>query len=180
MNYKKPLLVAGAVTSIGAASVLGLATASAATNNSGNDTLVDKLATTFNLNKDDVQKVFDEERKANEAERQAKVEERLDQAVKDGKITEEQKAKILAKIEEMKADHPDPAELENKTPAEMKALMEQKRKDLEAWAEQNDIPMEYLKFRHHIKGPGPKGEGEMHIRFKAGGDEGPSFDVQAD
>lgn len=124
--------------------------ASAESSTNGNS-LVDKIATTFNLNKDEVQKVFDEDRQTHESERQAKTKERLEQAVKDGKLTQEQVDKILAKQQEMESSMND---LRDQTEEERKAAMETKRTELEEWAKNNNIPDE---FAHFLRGPGPGG-----------------------
>jgi uncharacterized membrane protein YhiD involved in acid resistance len=161
MNIKKSLVVAGAVATVGVARLTGLGVASAATSSSGADdgtsSLVDKLVAKFNLNKSDVQAVFDADRTEHEAEMQQKMEERLDQAVTDGKITEDQKTKILAKIKEMKADmEANHDAMKGKTDDERRALMDQKRQEIQTWAEENDIPEEYLMFVGHVHG-GPGG-----------------------
>lgn len=149
MKRKTSMLAAGLVTTLGVAGAVGLGQVSAET--SGTTSLVDKIAQKFNLNKDEVQAVFDADQKAHEAEREEKVNERLSQAVKDGKITERQKALILQKMEEIKADRPEPGEMKDLTEEEHEAKheeMKQKRQELEAWAKENDIPTEYLMFGH--------------------------------
>lgn len=152
MNIKKPLLVLGAVTGIGLAGITGLGVASATTNNSGADSIIDRVATKFNLNKDEVAAVFEEEKAARVAEREQKVEDRFTQAVKDGKITEEQKARILAKLEELKANR---EAWKDKTPEERHAAKKELHSSLKQWAEDNGIPMQYLHFgMHHGHGDG--------------------------
>src|SRR5688572_430143 len=121
MAYKKQFMIAGAVTTLGAATVLGLSTASAATQDR-HTSLADKIATRFNLNKDEVQQFFEEDHASMEAEHQARIEERLTQAVKDGKLTEDQKAKILAKHAELKAGRPKLDEIKNAEPGERKQI----------------------------------------------------------
>lgn len=127
------------------------------------DSLVQKIADQFGLNQDEVQVVFDEhqaERRAErekrreerQAEREQKFAEKLTEAVNNGEITEEQKQLILAKR----------AELENQNQAQ-KQNMEQKRLELEAWAEENGLENTgYLLggFGQKFGGPGgPKGTG---------------------
>lgn len=157
-------MIAGAVATVGlTGSVYGVQAVSAETNDASKSgsSIVDKIASKFNLNKTDVQAVFDEDRQTHEAEHQAKMEERLSQAVKEGKLTEEQKTKILAKLKELKANRPDKSEMQDKTPEEMKEFMEQHRKDLEQWAEDNDIPSEYFPMMSmgHRRGHGSGGVG---------------------
>jgi len=64
--------------------------------------VVQKLVERFGLNEDEVKAVFDEVRTERQAQRQAEREERLDQAVADGVISEEQKNSLQAKWEEHK------------------------------------------------------------------------------
>jgi hypothetical protein len=165
-KFKKPLLVAGVASSVALASITGAGVVSAATNTNpsadGANSLVDKIATKFHLNKTDVKAVFDEDRATHEADRQKANEARLDQAVKDGKITSDQKALILSKQAEMKtemkADH---ASTGDKTGAERKAEMDTKRAEIEKWATDNNIPVEYLHPGGGHGGPhGPGGPGE--------------------
>lgn len=161
-SVKKSLAVAGVASGIVLAGIAGTGMVSAATdagsaNGSGNgvSNLVDKIASKFNLNKADVQAVFDEERAAREAEHQQRMGDRLTQAVKDGKITEDQKAKILAKLKEIKADMDANRDtMKDETAAERKAAMEAKRAELEKWASDNNISLEYLRMGmgHHGHG----------------------------
>lgn len=108
-------------------------------------TLVQKIAEKFNLNKEDVQAVFDETRKTQESKRQQKFESRLDQAVKDGKITEDQKKMILEKMSSMKANREAEMEkLKSMTPEERKAAMKDHKDDLKTWANENGIDLKSI------------------------------------
>lgn len=165
---KKSLLVVGAITSIGVAGATGLGVASAATDttNSSSSSLVDKIASKFNLNESDVQAVVDQDRSEHEAQRQAQMEKKLTQAVTDGKITSTQKDLILAKQKEAKAAmESDRDSMKDKTAEERKAAMDQKRTDLENWAKSNGIPTEYLRF---VMG----GHGGPHGDMGPGGSKG--------
>ena len=155
MNIKKSLLIAGAVTSIGAAGITAGSTVAADPADSGHDTLVSKIAQKFNLKQDEVQAVFDEERKNKQAEHQQQEEQKLAQAVKDGKLTEEQKSKIIAKKNELREQREAERDsMKDKSREERKQAMEAKRTELEKWAQENNIPTEYL---HHGKGRGGPG-----------------------
>jgi hypothetical protein len=154
MAIKKSLMVAGAVATIGLASAVVVPNfASAETTGSTKTSLVDKIAEKFNLNKEEVQAVFDEEREAHKAEHQAKIEEKLSTAVSEGKITEDQKTKILAKLEELRNNKPDHEELENMTGEQRREFKQQKHEELKKWMEENNIPEEYMLFKFH-HGPG--------------------------
>jgi HD superfamily phosphohydrolase len=168
MNIKKSLLVTGAVAAVGLTGATGIGVASAATDSPsaglGTSSLIDRVAEKFNLNKEEVKTVFEEEHAERKAEMQQRQEERLDQAVADGKLTEEQKQKILAKLAEVRVQHEAAFEsMKDKTPEERKALKQElhgELEDLRAWAEENDIPEEYLRL---VGGPKPV----MHLKSDA-------------
>lgn len=150
MNIKKPILITGAASlvALGGVTATGIVSAAAApSSTTGQSGLVDKIASKFHLNKSEVQAVFDQNRTEHQAKRQQKFEDRLNQAVKDGKLTSGQKDQILAKEKELK-DYRD--SLKGKSPQEVHKLMKAKLDELKAWAKQNDIPMQYLR-------PGPGG-----------------------
>lgn len=160
MNVKKSLVVAGAVATVGMAGLTGLGVASAAANTSSSDDpmsgIIDKIAAKFNLNKQEVRAVFEEERVTHEAEHEQRMEDRLSQAVTDGKITEEQKKKIIAKWEEIHSTMKSQAEsLKDMTHEERRTVKEQRADELKTWAEENDIPEEYMFFGRgkHMAGP---------------------------
>ena len=158
MHVKKSLMVAGTIATLGIAGVTGLGVASAATSSTGSDNLIDKIATKFNLNRSDVEQVFEEQRAADETEHQKKVEARLDALVSEGKLTKDQKAKILTKLTELKAERESEREaFKDKTKEEIRALMQQRHDDLKKWAQDNGIPLEYMPFAMK-----PHGMGVMH------------------
>jgi hypothetical protein len=125
MQIKKSLLVAGAVTTVGLASLAGVNTVSAATDTTG-DSLVSKLAQKFNVGEDEVQAVFDEDKQARQAEMRTALSERLQEAVDDGDITAAQKTLI-----------------ENKR-KELQAARDTERDALDAWATEQGIDAKYL------------------------------------
>lgn len=133
---------------VGVTSLTGLGVASAQSVQSGEKAagLVQKIAQKFNLSEDDVQAVFDQDQSERETEHQQVIEEKLTQAVTDGKITEAQKQAILTKLSQIKADHQSERDsMKDLTRDERKALMESKRAELEAWAKENNIPTDYLR-----------------------------------
>ena len=130
MISKKVILPMAAVGII-AATVIGASVATADTADS-KSSLIDKLATKFNLNKSEVQAVFDEHRTEMRATHEARYEERLAQAVRDGDLTEDQKTKILAKHKALAAKFESEKDsFKDKTPEERRAAMESLRSDIE-------------------------------------------------
>ena len=132
MSTKKNILMGAAATTVGMAMFAGVAAAQTPASTGNHATLVDKIAQKFNLNKDEVQKVFDEDKTSHEAARTGKLTARLDQAVKDGKITEVQKTANLQKMQEMR-DYND--SIKDKTRDERKQLMKAKMDEIKAWAD---------------------------------------------
>jgi hypothetical protein len=125
MKFNKTMLAAGVVTTIAAGSLLGVNAASADSAN-GESNIVDKIVSKFNLNKDEVQAVFDEAKEERQAERAAELSEDLQDKVDRGDITAEQKTLIEDKM------------------AEVRAARETEREYLKQWAEDNEIDLRYI------------------------------------
>jgi AraC-like DNA-binding protein len=89
-------------------------------------TIVQKLAQKFGLKESDVQSVFDQARTERVANMQKKLDDRLSQDVKDGKINEAQKQLIIAKLQELKTQR------------------QENQQSLKDWASQNGIDIKYL------------------------------------
>jgi hypothetical protein len=121
--------------------------------------IVQKIAQRFNLQEKDVQAVFDDHRSNRHAAMQQKLDARLTQAVKDGKITEVQKQAILKKFQDMKALMGDRSQLKNMSPEQRKQMMEQKKAELESWAKENNLEVSTLQELLGRKGFGHKGFG---------------------
>jgi hypothetical protein len=157
---KKHLVAVGIASTVGLAGVAGVGMASAATDTTNpQDGLISAIASKFNLEKDEVKKVFDEQRAANEKEREAKVNEELAQLVKDGKLTQAQVDTLKAKKAELQKEREaNREEVKDKTRDEMKAKMDAKHTELENWASAQGIDKEYLKYvfggGHGMGGPG--------------------------
>lgn len=166
---KKPLVIAGLVATIGLAG-LGAGVAHAATSSSDSDnpmtSLVDAIATKFNLDKTQVQQVFDDQHAQMEAEREQAVKDELAELVKDGKITQAQSDAITAKRAELQKEREANRDsFKDKTAEERKTEMEAKRTEIEQWAKDNGIDTQYLKY---VFGHGPGGRGG-HGPFGHGG-----------
>jgi len=152
----------------GAAAILlgtaGLATHALAATNSNStspiDSLVEKIATKFSLNKDEVQAVFDQDKTERQAEMttkmKARAEERLTQAVTDGKITQAQKDLITAKMSEVETKLKDVEAITDKE--DQRAALDQLRADVSKWAADNNLDSRYVQF---LGGPG-MGGGRAH------------------
>lgn len=135
--------------------------------------LIQKLVDKFNLDKTEVNKILEEERTEREnqrqemeTKRQSEIEAKLAQAVTDGKITEDQKASIIAKLAEMRASKPrreksDFSALtddERKTKMEeMKKEMEQRKADFESWEESLGVKLSDILGDMHTFGGGSRG-----------------------
>jgi hypothetical protein len=159
---KKHLVIAATAATIGLTG-LGVGVAHAATTTSSATTnpmssLVDAVATKFNLNKADVQQVFDEQKSKMNAEREQTIKDDIAKLVTDGKITQAQADLINAKREEMQKQHEaNKASMQSMTDTERKAAMDKEKTDLEAWAKQNNIDSQYLRYVFgggHGHGPG--------------------------
>jgi 2C-methyl-D-erythritol 2,4-cyclodiphosphate synthase len=135
MRLHKPLVISGALVTAGIAGLVTTQAVSAANDSSG-QSLVDRIASTFNLNKSDVQKVFDEEHKSREAERQQKLEERVKQAVDDGKISQDLADQLIAKHKEMQTYRDS---IKDKSADERRSLMKTKMDEMQKWLKDNNI-----------------------------------------
>ena len=110
-----------------------------------NDTLIQRIVQRFGLKTEDVQGVFDTVRGERQDEMQQKMTERLDTLVKQGKITEAQKKLIVAKHAELQAQREKEMEsMKDLTPEERRTKMEAHRTELESWAKQNNIDIQYV------------------------------------
>ena len=127
------------------ATALGTSSMVSAQDTTGANSIVAAIAAKFNLNQADVQAVFDEEHDKREAEMKAQIETKLTQAVADGKITEAQKQAIVTHFEQMKANRPDKADFQNLTDEQIKARMETKKTEMDAWLSQNGLTHETLR-----------------------------------
>lgn len=152
--------MAGTIAAVGVSGIAGVSAVSAESDTASNDpmvSLVDKLVSKFNLNKDEVQSVFDESRAEMEAQREQRQAERLQELVEVGTITAEQKTAIEAKITELKEQREaNKDSMQDLSNDERKAKMEEERASLESWAEEQGIDLS--KLRGILMG-GPGGHG---------------------
>lgn len=151
MNIQRSLLVGATLAAVTLGGG-GLAMAATNTSSTSGNTLVDKIATKFNLNKSDVQAVFDANRAEHRTQVQAKQKERLTQAVKDGKLTQAQADHIQSVRDEIDRliGNTNPRNIS----AAVHAQIKQKLYDLHTWADQQNIDEKYVLGGH--------GRGGMH------------------
>jgi len=160
---KKSLIVPAIILIIGGGGSFAATRIEAQTTIAPETTLVQRLVQKFNLDESEVQAVFDEEMADHHAQMQTRMEQRIDKLVTDGKITQEQKQKILDKLEEMHDQMPvDENEFENMTPEQRQSEMQKRKTELEAWAKENGIEVSYL--RPNERG-GRGGRGMMGRHF---------------
>lgn len=145
------MLIAGAlaVGSIGVDRVL------AQNSDTNYPSIVLKLSEKFNLDKDAVLEVFTEEHAEKQAQMLQLFEDRLDDAVGEGKITVDQKALILDKHEEMQAKM-DELRSQNLSRDQMHEEMKKLHDELKTWATQNGINIPFAMQRGHGFGDGFK------------------------
>ncbi len=155
---KKILLPAAVAVIVTAAAAYGAIGVSAQQSNR-QDSLVKRIAERFGLNESEVQAVFDEMKEEHQQEMQLKFEQRLEEAVENGLITEEQKKLIQVKHAEFLTEREENREaIKNMTPEESKKAMEQHKQEMDKWAEENGLDMKMYFFGG--------GKGEMHHIMK--------------
>lgn len=125
--------------------------------------LIDKIASTFNVDKSKVEDVVNQWHSENKQKMMDTMKQRMDdklsQAVKDGKITEAQKTAIIKRLSEEKNSF-NKEEIEDMTPEQRKTAMQNKRTELENWAKSQGIDPNLLK----EYGMGRRGGGFGHMK----------------
>jgi len=120
----------------------GTARAYAENESGGYPPIIQKLVERFGLNEEEVKTVFDEAREERRVEMQTQFEDRLNEAIESGDITEAQKEAILAKREEMQANR---GELKDLSPEERQEKMQTHKEEMQAWAEANGIDLSQMR-----------------------------------
>ena len=163
----KGLLAAAGIVSLAGAGVAGTNIASAMTDKTSDreSSLVDAIASKFNLNKTEVQKVFDEQRDARHAEMQQKRLDYLRKALNDKKITQSQYDHIVKAwddIDKLMKESGDPRDMTS----DQRQAIKDKMDELKKWLKDQNINLKSLgvwgmgqwedeRERHH-------GHGESH------------------
>ncbi len=143
MNIRKYLMIAA--TSVSGAAILGAGILHAAPLPNGPSNrvsgLVNAIAQKFNLNVSDVQAVFDQQRAQVRVNQDQREKAFLDQAVKDGKITQDQENKIITKQAEVRAFLQG---LDGKNPQDRQTAIKAEIDALNQWLKDNNIPAQYF------------------------------------
>ncbi len=140
---RKKFLLPVMVVTIGSAALFGVSQVSAQ-NSDGRSELVTMIAQKFNLDQSQVQQIFDQHKDQMHQKMQQKMEDRLNQLVKDGKLTETQKQAMLAKMNEERTNF-NPESMKDLTPEERKEKMDQHRQEMEDWAKTQGIDLSLIK-----------------------------------
>lgn len=156
MLQKKVLLASLGVVAIGS-TFFGVGIAGAQGTTGTNPSIVQRIAERFNLNQDEVQEVFDEQKSELHAQKRTELESRLNQAVTNGTITHAQRQAILSKLGEMESSQSaDKARLHSISPEQHQQSIQQKRTELASWAQQNGLSLQTIQ---ELVGHGGKGFG---------------------
>lgn len=145
---KKTLFTIAAV-SVLCVGIVGVTVAFAQTQTAGQTSvpsLVQEIANKFNLNPSDVQSVFIQHRQEVQSKQEANYEKYLTNLVKEGKITQAQEQLLLNKHNELiNQMQRNMKNFKTMTPAKRQALMQSAQQDLQNWAKQNNINVQYLR-----------------------------------
>ena len=143
MNIKKSLVAAGAITTLGLGLLGGVEVTHAATTGTGPMSgLVNAIAQRFNLNPADVQKVFDDQHQQMIAQHEQTMKDHLAQAVTAGQLTQTQADQITAKQQELRDFF---NSLNGLSASDKQTAIKNKMTELQQWAKDNSIPLQYLK-----------------------------------
>ena len=167
MKNKQTVLVLLVLGLVAVGAIFGMAlVAVAAEDIDDYPPIIQALAERFNLNADDVKEVFDEQHEVRKEEMLKSKEERLDEAVEEGQLTEKQKDELLERQEEMNAKM---AELKDLPPQERFEAMKEIKEDFQAWLEESGIDLKGV-YGGFGKGHfGKRGFGKGHFKGRGMG-----------
>jgi len=118
--------------------------------NSPYSPVVQRIVERFQLNTSEVNTVINEVRTENMAERKAIVTEKLNKAVSENKITEDQKNAVLAKLTEWQNEK---LTWTTMTREERQEQRKEHREEMEQWAQDNNIDLHSILGNEGGKGP---------------------------
>jgi len=147
MTKKTMLTVAGVTVLCGGLVVATSAFAqTTASGQNGVPSLVQEIANKFHLNTSDVQSVFSQHKQEMTTKRQQNYENYLKNLVSMGKINDEHEQLILNKHNELISQMQNNLKnFKSMTPAQRRAQKQVNMQDLQNWAKQNNIPIQYLR-----------------------------------
>lgn len=138
-------VTAGLIALAGLVAITGQVAFAESASKQAHKSFADRLATKFNLDSKEVQQFFDENKQDNDTKREERVKNRLNQAVKDGKLTSDQEKLLLDKYQELKTFR---ASLKGKSSDERKTAIANKKAETAKWLKDKGIPDEYAKILH--------------------------------
>lgn len=146
-NNKKLIIAAVAAGVVGAAGIGATALAASSDNSPGYPPIVQKIASTFGLDPAKVDSVFKQQHQENVQNRQAKLKDILDQAVKDGKLTQDQENKLITELKS----------LHDQNKSDRRQDRQNLKSQLDQWAKENGVTnldqiLPHPGIRHHIIG----------------------------
>ena len=145
LNRKSVVTAVAVLTILGSLTFAG--TSVLAQNTDGQATMITKLAQKLGVPETQVKTAFEQLHSEHQAEMKANMEAKLSELVTQGKITESQKAAIIAKMDQLRAKRDQNREtFQNLTPDERKTKMEAERTELENWAKSQGIDLSILPF----------------------------------
>lgn len=127
----------------------------------GRGGFIEALSEKFNLNQDEVDTFLEEQKAARQEERKGEREEQLNQLVSEGKLTEDQKAALITKMEENQAEREaNREEFQNMTREERQVERQEHREEMDQWFEEQGIDKDELDLgRGEGRGHGGRGGG---------------------
>ncbi len=152
LNIKSRILALLGVVIVGSG-LFGATQVLAQANNGNYPSFVQELAQKLGIDQSKVQQAVDQIRQDHKSQMQTHFNDTLDQAVKDGELTEAQKQLVLDKRQELQNTKQN---FKDMTSQERRQAMQNQRQQLEDWAKQNNIDLKYL-FRGHGSLGGFKG-----------------------
>lgn len=164
--FKSPLVVGGVavILAVSGVATVGVVNAVAGPQEHGTmSSLIDKIASTFNLDRNKVEKVFNDQHAEHKENHLIMIKQRLQKLVDEGTITGAQKTAIEVKLVDLKQQHEtDKASYKNLNPEQRKEKMKQKRADLENWAKEQGLDLS--KLSGIFSGHGLQGRGHHIMR----------------
>lgn len=160
MKISKNVLAAGLVT-VATGTLLGVSSVTAQSSDTSAETIVDKIVSTFNLDREEVEAVFEEHREQKHEERQAHWEERLADLVEEGSLTQDQ----ANRLHELHTEHHEKIEALREQGADRDEIhdqIQQHRDDMKSWAEEEGIELDGLQMFNGPRGFGRHGGGMMN------------------